>query len=227
MVRLKPRSFFAPTLAVILLAQASMGATYQYDDGTFENEGGNSFVGLQSMVSVHHFNVINFVNSITQIQIAWPSLGLSAGDPAKVAIWSDPNNDGNPNDAVLLLAVNTTIQTPGDNSLTPISITPTTVGNSFFVGMVVEKNSAGPLSGRMMDLSPPISGQAWYADFLGSSANLNNLSSATFFGNPNNVDFGIRAEGVVLPEPATAALAWGVLLLIGCVAPRRRRKPTA
>src|ERR1700748_1302442 len=79
-------------------------AIYQLDDGTMEDSVGfgNGSQNFQSLW-FNQFNVIAGQTSITTVSVAWgtplfpdPSLN---GTPVTIAVWSDPNGDGNPSDA--------------------------------------------------------------------------------------------------------------------------------
>jgi len=78
-------------------------ATYMIDDGTAEDA-----VGLSGgdIIALNEFAVIPGSETIDSVDIAWgtpvffdPTLD---GLPYTVAIWSDPDGDGSPIDAVLL-----------------------------------------------------------------------------------------------------------------------------
>ncbi len=76
--------------------------TYMIDDGTSEDAIGLSAGG--DTIALNEFAVIPGSETITSVDIAWgtpvffdPSLD---GLPYTVAIWSDPNGDGDPDDAV-------------------------------------------------------------------------------------------------------------------------------
>src|SRR5262245_30140586 len=78
--------------------------TYVIDDGTAEDSVGLTAGG--SFVAVNSFPVIAGNNVITSISVAWgtpffpdPSLD---GLTYTAVLWSDPNGDGSPTDAVVL-----------------------------------------------------------------------------------------------------------------------------
>ena len=87
-----------------LLRALLPSSVYMLDDGTSENSIGLTAGG--EIVCLNEFAVIPGSETITSINIAWgtpafpdPSLN---GLPYTVAVWSDPNGDGSPTDAVLL-----------------------------------------------------------------------------------------------------------------------------
>ena len=78
--------------------------TYMIDDGMAEDSVGLTAGG--SLVALNEFPVTGGNNVITSISIAWgtpafpdPSLN---GLPYTAVLWSDPNGDGSPTDAVVL-----------------------------------------------------------------------------------------------------------------------------
>ena len=69
------------------------------------------------------FDVIPSGDEITSVDVAWGQ--MSNGGPSKVLVYEDPNDDGDPTDAVLLTQVATTVANAGTNSFTTVSIPPT------------------------------------------------------------------------------------------------------
>jgi hypothetical protein len=109
----------------------------QYDDGTTENLLG--WLAGGEMVWLNRFGSTSGSTSVSTIQVAWgsalfPGNGPGNGSPAKVAIWDDPNDDGDPSDAVLLQVVNTTVAAVDTDTFNTIPITPVTVNGVFFLG---------------------------------------------------------------------------------------------
>ena len=82
-------------------------AVYMIDDGSAEDAVGFGN-GAQNFESLwfNQFDVVAGQTSITTVSVAWgtplfpdPS---NNGTPVTIAIWSDPNGDGDPTDGVLL-----------------------------------------------------------------------------------------------------------------------------
>jgi hypothetical protein len=100
----------------------------------------------------NHFTAVAGGQTIESISIAWSGFG---GDPITVKLWSDPNGDGNPNDALLLSSVAGVTANPnnvlGPALFTTYDIPDVTlfVGQSFFVGVTVLADTFIPL-----DLTP-------------------------------------------------------------------------
>jgi hypothetical protein len=118
--------------ATALCASAAMGQfTYQYDDGTGGNAGPGP-VGTPGMyVWGNNFNVQNDASEIVTIQIAVGR--IPAGATLTALLFEDPNDDGNPDDGVLLTAVTFTPTATQSNTFTDVPITPTRVVGRFYV----------------------------------------------------------------------------------------------
>src|SRR5262245_28712700 len=84
--------------------------SYQYDDGVSENS-----VALANCPTpppavtcwMQMYNAVGGADTITNVQTAWGTPAFPGGTPpagqaANVGVWSDPNQDGNPTDGVLL-----------------------------------------------------------------------------------------------------------------------------
>ncbi len=121
-------SFHLPEFESIKLPDA-----YQIDDGFHENSIG--LTGGGDIIWLNQFNVVAGMETINSISLAWGP--VAAGTPTTVMLYDDPNNDGDPSDAVLLTTANTTVSNPDLAIFATVDITDTFVGNvgeSFFVG---------------------------------------------------------------------------------------------
>lgn len=125
----------------------SLEAIYQYDDGTAESylipllNGGDD---QPEAIFLEQFEVIPGQNVIDSIAVAWGSEvgtrpgGLN-GQPVTLGIWSDPDNDGQPYDAVLLGWVEGVVSSANTDTFVrftfnhPVTI-PDEGPNSFFLG---------------------------------------------------------------------------------------------
>ena len=182
--------------------------TYAIDDGTAEDSVGLTNGG--NLLCLNSFPVSGGNNMITSISIAWgtpvapdPSLnGLSY----TVVLWSDPNNDGSPTDAVVLATANDVIANANTDTFITTNITPTVVASqNFFVGFVLSQ-TAGQFPAAF-DETAPLPMRSW----VSIGGNINNLSDAQ----PIEVATGgqlvgnwlIRAEGVPggTPSPTPTA----------------------
>ena len=152
---------------------------YVYDDGVQESNlcilGGS---GLE-YAWMNHFTVQPGGEWISAIEVVW---GDTYPDlPAEVVLWTDPDGDGDPVDAQVILTVDTRsmkIDSPLDN-LNVVPIPPTYVGPagiSFFVGVHFDDiwNSGCFIA---LDVDEPISGEGWFAYAPSGALDLNNLSA--------------------------------------------------
>ena len=114
--------------------------TYMIDDGTAEDS-----IGLTSggtFVACNSFPVTGGNNVITSISIAWgtpafPDPTLN-GLPYTAVLWSDPNGDGSPTDAVVLAMAPGVIAQQGTDTFITTVIPPTMVTTTnFFVGFLI------------------------------------------------------------------------------------------
>lgn len=119
--------------------------TYMIDDGTTEDAiGVNSSNGSDTIV-LNEFAVIPGSETITSVDIAWgttvffdPTLD---GLPYTVCLWSDPNGDGSPTDAILLTTAKGVVTQQGTDTFINTPITPTTITTpNFFVGLLITQH---------------------------------------------------------------------------------------
>jgi len=192
-------------------------AIYQLDDGTMEDSVGFGN-GLQNFESLwfNQFAVIAGQTSITTVSVAWgtpafpdPSLN---GLPVTIAVWSDPNGDGNPSDAVLLGSVAGTIQNAGTDTFVDYTFSPpvdVSAFSSFFVGDMTGMNNGPENFPQGLDENSTLQRRSWIAAMSsGGPVDLNNPGNNDFlgliddFGLPGN--WGIRADtgsGTPTPTP--------------------------
>jgi hypothetical protein len=181
---------------------------------------GVSPIGGSSLVCVNKFNILAAYSTITDVTVQW---SLMLGSSYFTAgIWSDPNRDGNPGDAVLLATSALTLAVGGEplqqvHFPTPQYIGPE--GTSFFVGVYWQESSE-PGVDLFMGKEPPLLGAypSWRKMFTGTPPDPSDLSGATVYQGSHRA-FVIRPTGVV-PEPSVA------LLLATAAWPLTRRNRT-
>jgi len=123
----------------------SLEAVYQYDDGTAEDGLIPLLNGKDDQpeaIFLEQFTVIPGQNVIDSIAVAWGSengsrpTGLN-GQPVTLGIWSDPDNDGQPFDAVLLGWVDGVVSSADTDTFVTYTFNHSVTipdGSSFFLG---------------------------------------------------------------------------------------------
>lgn len=181
--------------------------TYGVSPGAFGGEPSGDALAL------NHFDTGGSSVSITAIGVLWDP--LSAGAHPTVALYSDPNGDGNPSDMQPLLIQPIYIQ-PNlvilDNT-TPqfYSIPPTEVSGSFFVGAYLsDQNTSSPVIG--IDSSNRGPGQSWVIEnsTAGRLSLQNPIGTAGDWENLNTLIAGNHIIEAVysmsVPEPSPSWL---------------------
>ena len=207
-----------------LLHSLLPNSVYMIDDGTSENgvgfgNGSQNFEALW----FNQFEVISGQTMISTVSIAWgtplfpdPS---NNGTPVTIAIWSDPNGDGNPSDAVLLGSVAGTIQNEGTDTFVDYTFSPpvdVSAFTSFFVGDMTPMNNGPEHFYQGIDQDSTLHRQSWVAgNSDGSPVDLNmpgnndTVGLIDDFGLPGN--WLVRADtgAQVSPTPTATATATG------------------
>jgi ELWxxDGT repeat protein len=126
---------------------------------------------------MNQFTVVGDADCIDSIAVSFGN-GLPAGRAAQVLLYEDPNDDGDPHDAVLLAVADTTVAGAWTGSPVTVPITPTRVSGSFFVAALVRDYQPGehPL---YLDIEPPLLRRSWVV-----CAQANQLDVETLSNNP-------------------------------------------
>ncbi|MEO1185576.1 MAG: SdrD B-like domain-containing protein, partial [Cyanobacteria bacterium J06636_27] len=142
---------------------------YQLDDGQldryrggFTDGGGNSL----ELLALNTFDTQTGLETIDSISVG---LGTN-GNPSKVFIYNDPNNDGNPNDAIQLAEVNTSFTGTSGFGLVNLT-TPVTVSGTFFVGALYAGGELAPVD------EDSNAGQSSFIPGFSSGIDTNDLSN--------------------------------------------------
>ena len=168
--------------------------TYMIDDGTAEDS-----IGLTSggtFVACNSFPVTGGNNVITSISIAWGTPAFP--DPTlnglayTAVLWSDPNGDGSPTDAVVLAMAPGVISQQGTDTFITTVIPPTMVTTTnFFVGFLIT-HTAGQFPAAFDEDPPTESNRSWVAQ----TTSINDLSGAITIESAGLVgNWLIRADG--------------------------------
>jgi len=176
---------------------------YVHDDGSNERCLGTS--AGSAIAWIHAFESHNVAKTITHVSTAFGMTGGSgcapAGTPITVYIWDDPNNDGDPSDAVLLAQGEGLLQNPDTAILNHYALeAPVTVGSRFFVGVSVVLD--GPYFPGPMDEDQASSGRAWAVGEISGNLDAENLMNNST--PPYDIDdlvpsvFLLRADALAL-----------------------------
>jgi hypothetical protein len=196
---------------------------YRYD-GSYG--GGSSYASFPlnatgDFVWMHRFNAKGGADSLVRIEVAFgvPTFGVPPpypvpmvdGTPADVAIWSDPDQDGNPLDAVLLASVPIVVEKA--NTGIPVTVylpQPVAVQGKFFVGarVPVVVGQSPMVAGDSSWDAYSHSHQAWYAFSSSGPIDLACLgclstppiSMAAYWPSPYG-NMVVRAMGGADPDP--------------------------
>ena len=199
--------------ALAATASTSHAVVYSIDDGT-----AGAFVGVTNgtLTFANGFTAVAGGEVIQSIEIAW---GLVANGTSFTArLWSDPNGDGSPSDAVELTSLSSTVSLANTNTFVLYNIPDVQLlpGDKFFVGGTIT-HASGEAPGAF-DSGVPGTAQSWAQegpDFTDSPAN-----ASTTFGIGDQL---VRANGgpAAVPEGGATALLLG-LSLCGLAAARKR-----
>ncbi|HWL92782.1 MAG TPA: hypothetical protein VNT79_04545 [Phycisphaerae bacterium] len=114
----------------------SEACDYQYDDGT--RESALSLSGSGELCWIHQYQVIPEQERIVSVSTSWED--VANGRPARVFVWEDPDDDGNPINAVLLVQQAVTVQNTNTGIVNEYVLdAPPIVSGRFFVGAAVQQ----------------------------------------------------------------------------------------
>ncbi len=201
-----------PVIGAFLIAGATNSAHAQSVDYILDTGVGSFNIGPSTFDAnvtwLNSFDTVEGGELITKVSVSFGDIEDNDGNPGSdqvtIAILSDPNNDHNPDDAVVLSTTTGTWVDTGFGEFTDYEIDPTQVEGVFFVAVMMDViERANPAS---MDPNSPSAGtQSWYfynpepnLDDLGSSPYILHMSESAFIG-----AWMIRATG----EAAAACLA--------------------
>ncbi len=128
---------------------------YTLDDGTVESSRG--FADGLDTFWLNAFQAQEGATTVTAIGTAFFNQ-LPVGSDVHFLLYEDPNDDGDPTDAVLLEDVQTLSEVSGGSQIQVEPIPPTQVDDVFFVAVLV---SQGPAFPTPLDTSTPSQGASW------------------------------------------------------------------
>ncbi len=196
--------------ATALLAQIAhaQGVQYILDDGA-----GNSTIGPSAfdatMTWLNYFTAQEDGEIMNEISVAFGGIeddtGVAGPNLVTVAILDDPNNDGDPADAVLLTTATTQWQDLEPNDFQTVPVAPVEVAGGFFVAVEMEVlQRANPA--RMDPQGIGAGSASWL--FFNPESRLENLGNSEFVLQMSDSPFRgawmIRASG----RGCLADVAW-------------------
>lgn len=198
MSRRSSRFSLAFSALVALGSNALASNQYVLDDGIPNS--GLSYGIPADYGWLQSFTTVGASDAISKVSIQWQPGGVPVGTVVRVCVWEDPNNDGNPYDAILVgqatgLVPNVTALTYTDYAISSLAV----VHGGFFLGAYLTTDgSFGSIS--LLDYNSPYSHRAWFA------VNSPSMFDAIDMGNnnPNHIEilgagihgvFLLRAEG--------------------------------
>jgi large repetitive protein len=202
------------------IAQNDQGASrstclYAIDDGGMENAIGFTGASGNDVMWLNYFTAIEGCELINMIYVAWGD--MANGGACRLILYEDPDNDGNPDDAVYLTEATTTVANANTSIFTGVSITPTTVSGGFFVAALCQNLPDYQFPAAMDQTTPQ--GNSWIiADFSAGGFDVNNLMTNDF--PPTNIDLYfpgnwlLRAEGTNNVPLSNWALYIGLGLIL-------------
>lgn len=169
-----------------------------------------------SMVCVNNFIIAGDYTTIAEVSVQWSlMLGTSY---FSIGIWSDPNQDGSPGDAILLTSSPLTPAVAGEflqlvqlPSLQYIGL----AGTSFFAGVFWHESAQQGVD-LFMGRDRPLLGASpsWQKTWATTPPDPSDLSGASVYQGSHRA-FVIRPTGVI-PEPSVALLlslaSWALTL---------------
>jgi hypothetical protein len=196
--------------ASIPVASAGAFASNQYahDDGAPNS--GLSYGIATDFCWFHSFTTFGPADSITKVQVMWEPGSIPPGTPVTVCVWEDPNDDGDPSDAILVSQQASTVPSVATYAYTTYPVAPALVHNRFFVGAFVTTDGSFGTIG-LIDFNTPLTHIAYFATdapgFFDPA-----LLSTSFYNHIETIGtmfhgvFMLRAEGAGTP-PVTYCTA--------------------
>jgi len=127
------------------------GVTCQYDDGTTDYASEIGTGGIQRASAwMYRMGEIGTATQIASVSSAWgwtnTGTPLAPGLTGEVAVWEDPNDDGDPSDAVLLDKASAPMVGAHTDALQTIPLAaPVVASGIFFIGAWVEHTNGFPV----------------------------------------------------------------------------------
>ncbi|MBL8857056.1 MAG: hypothetical protein JNL28_00945 [Planctomycetes bacterium] len=168
------------------------------DDNLSETDIGAGAAGAGNL-GLNRFGNVGDVTTLSGLSVCWggPGSGHVNGTPAVIGLWTDPNNDGNPTDAVLVPGTNvaTTVQSANTDTFVTIPFpSHVTVNDIYYVGYSYQRISTAnfplTLDNTVCNIQPDT---AWTVINTGAPVNLANLAANTV--PPTRLESNCQAQG--------------------------------
>lgn len=210
----------ASGIAISLFYSSAEAATvYRLDDG-----GSDTAIGIVGGTG-GTFDIL-WLNSFTtqfnreivrSISLTWGTpktapgnTGNLNGQAAEILLYSDPNNDGNPDDALLLNRTFTTVVNQDTDEFAQVDINPTQVSGRFFVAALMRNLPLSTTFPAALDTTSPVRDRSWllFTNSItnpGLGININNLSgirTIESYVDPGNWLLQAEGQPVSIPTPA-------------------------
>ena len=163
------------------------------DDGFAETECGLGGTGGENLY-LDVFGAPGEVATVTSVAMSWgstnlPGFSIPNGTGAQIRIFEDPNDDGIPNDAVLLQTQGLLTQDVDTGIFHATTFSPPVVVRGvYFVGVsIVCSPGQYPIG---YDTTTPANNHSWWIAQPSGALNYSNLASAGIFG-PNPASVGL------------------------------------
>jgi len=189
---------------------------YLIDDGTQDNSIG--ITGDADIMWLNYFTAIAGCELINTVYVMWGE--MSDGGPCRIILYEDPDDDGNPDDAVYLTETLTMVQNANTNIFTTVNIIPTTVSGGFFVAALCQNVALGNYPAPLDELLSQTNSWA-VANYPGLFDTYNLINNPLppylidLLGFPGN--WCLRAEGTEAGPTAVPVSNWALILGIGLI----------
>lgn len=157
------KRYLAPLLGLGLASSATAlaGTQYALDDGVPDS--GLTYSMPADYCWFQSFTTVTDSDQITSVQVMWQPGQVPAGTAVRLCVWEDPNDDGDPADAVLVGSMAATVPNVANLIYSTYQLgSPALVQGNFFVGAFLTTNgSFGAIA--LLDYDSGLSGHAYYA----------------------------------------------------------------
>jgi len=170
----------------------------QHDDGASERAWTLSGAIGEEMVWLNRYGSVGDVTLVSAISGTFgspadPFTASPNGTAVRMHIWDDPNDDGDPIDAVLLQSVASTVQFSDTDTFQTSALAPSvTVNGAYFVGLSIVTTAVPAQQVNMsIDYSLSYPSLTWIFGNPGGLADVNTLSNNSFSLDMDTFDPGV------------------------------------